>query len=41
MALARGISLRELYVSLAAVGGLLLMLGVVVGGLLKERTPIS
>src|ERR671912_128534 len=41
MALARGISLRELYVSLAAVGGLLLMLGVVVGGLLKERTPVS
>jgi sodium/hydrogen antiporter len=32
--------LRELYVSLAAVGGLLLLLGVV-GGLLKERTPIS
>src|ERR671911_2811056 len=41
MALARGIILRELYVSLAAVGGLLLMLGVVVGGLLKERTPVS
>src|SRR5919107_516841 len=40
MASARGISLRELYVSLAAVGGLLLLLGVV-GGLLKERTPIS
>ena len=32
--------LRELYVSLAAVGGLLLLLGVL-GGLLKERTPIS
>ena len=32
--------MRELYVSLAAVGGLLLLLGVV-GGLLKERTPIS
>src|ERR687897_1261582 len=41
MALARGIIFRELYVSLAAVGGLLLMLGVVVGGLLKERTPVS
>jgi NhaP-type Na+/H+ or K+/H+ antiporter len=40
MASARGIILRELYVSLAAVGGLLLLLGVV-GGLLKERTPIS
>src|SRR5829696_328468 len=40
MAAARGIILRELYVSLAAVGGLLLLLGVV-GGLLKERTPIS
>jgi hypothetical protein len=40
MASARGITLRELYVSLAAVGGLLLLLGVV-GGLLKERTPIS
>src|SRR5918995_6955707 len=40
MALRRGIILRELYVSLAAVGGLLLLLGVV-GGLLKERTPIS
>jgi NhaP-type Na+/H+ or K+/H+ antiporter len=40
MALTRGIILRELYVSLAAVGGLLLLLGVV-GGLLKERTPIS
>ena len=32
--------MRELYVYLAAVGGLLLLLGVV-GGLLKERTPIS
>ncbi len=32
--------MRELYVSLAAVGGLLLLLGVV-GGLLKERTAIS
>src|ERR687893_63393 len=32
--------LQELYVSLAAVGGLLLLLGVL-GGLLKERTPIS
>src|SRR5215217_7845045 len=40
MAAARGVTLRELYVSLAAVGGLLLLLGVV-GGLLKERTPIS
>ena len=40
MASARGIILRELYVSLAAVGGLLLLLGVV-GGLVKERTPIS
>jgi sodium/hydrogen antiporter len=40
MASARGIILRELYVSLAAVGGLLLLLGVV-GGLLKERTPVS
>lgn len=30
----------ELYVSLAAVGGLLLVLGLL-GGLLKERTPIS
>jgi hypothetical protein len=38
MAAARGIILRELYVSLAALGGLLLLLGVV-GGLLKERTP--
>src|ERR687890_442749 len=40
MAPTRGIILRELYVSLAAVGGLLLLLGVV-GGLLKERSPIS
>jgi sodium/hydrogen antiporter len=40
MASAKGIILRELYVSLAAVGGLLLLLGVL-GGLLKERTPIS
>jgi sodium/hydrogen antiporter len=32
--------LQELYVSLAAVGGLLLLLGVL-GGLLKERTPVS
>jgi NhaP-type Na+/H+ or K+/H+ antiporter len=32
--------LRELYVSLAAVGGLLLLLGML-GGLLKERTPVS
>src|SRR5215217_269150 len=40
MAAARGVTLRELYVSLAAVGRLLLLLGVV-GGLLKERTPIS
>jgi len=34
---ARGITLRQLYVSLAAVGGLLLLLG----GLLNERTPVS
>src|SRR5215212_2380980 len=40
MAAARGVTLRELYVSLAAVGGLLLLLGVL-GGLLKERTPVS
>src|ERR687894_2977311 len=40
MTSARGIILRELYESLAAVGELLLLLGVV-GGLLKERTPIS
>jgi NhaP-type Na+/H+ or K+/H+ antiporter len=33
-------TLNELYVSLAAVGGLLLLLGVL-GGMLKERTPIS
>lgn len=32
--------MSEFYVSLAAVGGLLLLLGVL-GGLLKERTPIS
>jgi sodium/hydrogen antiporter len=32
--------LNELYVSLAAVGGLLLLLGVL-GGPLKERTPVS
>jgi NhaP-type Na+/H+ or K+/H+ antiporter len=32
--------LTELYVSLAAVGGLLLLLGML-GGVLKERTPIS
>ena len=32
--------MRELYVSLAAVGGLLLLLGVL-GGLIKERTPVS
>jgi sodium/hydrogen antiporter len=36
----RGIILKELYVSLAAVGGLLLLLGVL-GGLIKERTPVS
>src|SRR5215204_2735845 len=35
-----GVSLRELYVSLAAVGGLLLVLGML-GGVLKERTPVS
>jgi sodium/hydrogen antiporter len=40
MMAARGVTLRELYVSLAAVGGLLLLLGVL-GGLLKERTPVS
>src|SRR5918999_2548670 len=40
MGSARRVILRELYVSLAAVGGLLLLLGVV-GGLLKERSPIS
>src|SRR5215211_3758782 len=40
MAAARGVTLRELYVSLAAVGGLLLLLGVL-GGVLKERTPVS
>ena len=32
--------MTELYVSLAAVGGLLLVLGLL-GGLLKERTPVS
>jgi NhaP-type Na+/H+ or K+/H+ antiporter len=32
--------LTELYVSLAVVGGLLLLLGML-GGVLKERTPIS
>jgi sodium/hydrogen antiporter len=32
--------LSELYVSLAAVGGLLLLLGML-GGVLKERTPVS
>jgi sodium/hydrogen antiporter len=32
--------LTELYVSLATVGGLLLLLGVL-GGLIKERTPVS
>jgi NhaP-type Na+/H+ or K+/H+ antiporter len=32
--------LNVLYVSLAAVGGLLLLLGML-GGLLKERTPVS
>jgi hypothetical protein len=32
--------LSVLYVSLAAVGGLLLLLGLL-GGLLKERTPVS
>ena len=32
--------MNELYVSLAAVGGLLLLLGVL-GGLLKEHTPLS
>jgi NhaP-type Na+/H+ or K+/H+ antiporter len=32
--------LNVLYVSLAAVGGLLLLLGLL-GGLLKERTPVS
>src|SRR5215207_553648 len=33
-------ALNELYVSLAAVGGLLLVLGML-GGVLKERTPVS
>ena len=32
--------MNVLYVSLAAVGGLLLLLGLL-GGLLKERTPVS
>ncbi len=32
--------MNELYVSLAAIGGLLLLLGML-GGLLKERTPVS
>ena len=32
--------MNELYVSLAAVGGLLLFLGVL-GRILKERTPVS
>ena len=32
--------MNVLYVSLAAVGGLLLLLGML-GGLLKERTPVS
>jgi len=32
--------LNELYVSLAAVGGLLLLLGML-GGIFKERTPVS
>jgi sodium/hydrogen antiporter len=40
MASEREVILQELYVSLAAVGGLLLLLGVL-GGLLKERTPVS
>src|SRR5919112_6358505 len=40
MVAARGVTLRELYVSLAAVGGLLLLLGML-GGILKERTPVS
>ena len=35
-----GSVLNVLYVSLAAVGGLLLLLGML-GGLLKERTPVS
>jgi NhaP-type Na+/H+ or K+/H+ antiporter len=34
------LELNALYVSLAAVGGLLLLLGML-GGLLKERTPVS
>ena len=36
----RGGLLNALYVSLAAIGGLLLLLGML-GGLLKERTPVS
>src|ERR671917_876863 len=40
MASEREVILQELYVSLAAVGRLLLLLGVL-GGLLKERTPVS
>ena len=36
----RGGLLSALYVSLAAIGGLLLLLGML-GGLLKERTPVS
>ena len=32
--------MTELYVSLATVGGLLLLLGML-GGVLKERTPVS
>ena len=32
--------MNSLYVSLAAVGGLLLLLGML-GGILKERTPVS
>jgi NhaP-type Na+/H+ or K+/H+ antiporter len=32
--------LNALYVSLAAVGGLLLLLGML-GGVIKERTPVS
>ena len=36
----RGGLLNALYVSLAAIGGLLLLLGML-GGILKERTPVS
>ncbi len=32
--------MQELYVPLAVIGGLLLVLGVL-GGFLKERTPVS